>query len=145
MADKKLPVYGDGLNVRDWLYVEDHCAAINLILEKGKVGEVYNIGGHNERANIDVVKTILKQLGKSEDLIEYVGDRKGHDRRYAIDPTKIHNELGWLPETKFEDGIKTTVQWYLDNCSWWENIISGDYQNYYQKMYSKKSILELRD
>ena len=123
LADKKLPVYGDGLNVRDWLYVEDHCAAINLILEKGRVGEVYNIGGHNERANIDVVKTILQQLGKGEDLIEYVGDRKGHDRRYAIDPTKIHNELGWLPETKFEDGIKATVQWYLDNRQWWEGII----------------------
>ena len=138
LADKKLPVYGDGLNVRDWLYVEDHCAAINLILEKGKVGEVYNIGGHNERANIDVVKTILKQLGKGEDLIEYVGDRKGHDRRYAIDPTKIHNELGWLPETKFEDGIKATVQWYLDNHSWWENIISGEYQDYYVRMYSTK-------
>jgi len=138
LADKKLPVYGDGLNVRDWLYVEDHCAAINLILEKGKVGEVYNIGGHNERANIDVVKTILKQLGKSEDLIEYVGDRKGHDRRYAIDPTKIHNELGWLAETKFEDGIKATVQWYLDNRQWWENIISGDYQEYYPKIYVDK-------
>ncbi len=142
LADKKLPVYGDGLNVRDWLYVEDHCAAINLILEKGKVGEVYNIGGHNERANIDVVKTILKQLGKGEDLIEYVGDRKGHDRRYAIDPTKIHNELGWLPETKFEDGIKATVQWYLDNRSWWENIISGEYQDYYERMYKKRSALE---
>ena len=142
LADKKLPVYGDGLNVRDWLYVEDHCAAINLILEKGKVGEVYNIGGHNERANIDVVKTILKQLGKGEDLIEYVGDRKGHDRRYAIDPTKIHNELGWLPETKFEDGIKATVQWYLDNRQWWENIISGEYQDYYERMYTKNSALE---
>ena len=142
LADKKLPVYGDGLNVRDWLYVEDHCAAINLILEKGKVGEVYNIGGHNERANIDVVKTILKQLGKGEDLIEYVGDRKGHDRRYAIDPTKIHNELGWLPETKFEDGIKATVQWYLDNRQWWENIISGEYQDYYERMYAKTSALE---
>ena len=137
-SDKKLPVYGDGLNVRDWLYVEDHCAAINLILEKGKVGEVYNIGGHNERANIDVVKTILKQFSKSEDLIEYVGDRKGHDRRYAIDPTKIHNELGWVPKTKFEDGIKATVQWYLDNRKWWENIISGEYQDYYERMYSKK-------
>ena len=142
LADKKLPVYGDGLNVRDWLYVEDHCAAINLILEKGKVGEVYNIGGHNERANIDVVKTILKQLGKGEDLIEYVGDRKGHDRRYAIDPTKIHNELGWLPETKFEDGIKATVQWYLDNRQWWENIISGEYQDYYERMYAKTSALK---
>ena len=137
LSGKKLPVYGDGLNVRDWLYVEDHCAAINLILEKGKVGEVYNIGGHNERANIDVVKTILKQLGKGEELIEYVGDRKGHDRRYAIDPTKIHNELGWLPETKFEDGIKATVQWYLDNRQWWENIISGEYQDYYERMYAK--------
>ena len=136
LADKKLPVYGDGLNVRDWLYVEDHCAAINLILEKGKLGEVYNIGGHNERSNIDVVKTILMQLGKSEDLIEYVGDRKGHDRRYAVDPAKIHNELGWLPEMKFEDGIKATVQWYLDNRQWWENIISGDYQDYYGRMYS---------
>ena len=132
LADKKLPVYGDGLNVRDWLFVEDHCAAINLILEKGKVGEVYNIGGHNERANIDVVKTILKQLGKSEDLIEYVGDRKGHDRRYAIDPTKIHEELGWEPATKFDEGIKRTIQWYLDNKTWWENIVSGEYKEYEQ-------------
>jgi len=138
LADKKLPVYGDGLNVRDWLYVEDHCAAIDLIIRKGKVGEVYNIGGHNERANIDVVKTILKQLGKDEGLIEYVGDRKGHDRRYAIDPTKIHEELGWLPATKFEDGIKATVQWYLHNRQWWENIISGDYQDYYERMYTKR-------
>ncbi len=140
LTDKKLPVYGDGLNVRDWLFVEDHCAAINLILEKGKVGEVYNIGGHNERANIDVVKTILKQLGKGEDLIEYVGDRKGHDRRYAIDPTKIHDELGWLPETKFEDGIKATVQWYLDNRQWWENIISGEYKDYYKRMYCNENV-----
>ena len=140
LADKKLPVYGDGLNVRDWLYVEDHCAAINLILEKGRVGEVYNIGGHNERANIDVVKTILKQLGKGEELIEYVGDRKGHDRRYAIDPTKIHDELGWLPETKFEDGIKATVQWYLDNRQWWENIISGEYKDYYKRMYCNENV-----
>ena len=142
LADKPLPVYGEGLNVRDWLYVEDHCAAINLILEKGKVGEVYNIGGHNERANIDVVKTILQQLGKGEELIEYVGDRKGHDRRYAIDPTKIHEELGWLPATKFEDGIKATIQWYLDNRQWWENIISGEYQDYYDRMYTQKSSLE---
>ncbi|SFH67298.1 dTDP-glucose 4,6-dehydratase [Selenomonas ruminantium] len=142
LADKKLPVYGDGLNVRDWLYVEDHCAAIDLIVRKGKVGEVYNIGGHNERANIDVVKTILQELGKSEDLIEHVTDRKGHDRRYAIDPTKIHEELGWLPVTKFEDGIKKTVQWYLEHREWWEHIISGDYQNYYQDMYGKKEVLE---
>ena len=111
-------------------------------MQKGKVGEVYNIGGHNERANIDVVKTILQELGKNEDLIEYVTDRKGHDRRYAIDPTKIHNELGWEPATKFEDGIKETVQWYLDNRDWWMGIISGDYQTYYDRMYSNREILE---
>ena len=142
LSDKKLPVYGDGKNVRDWLYVEDHCRAIDLILQKGRVGEVYNIGGHNERANIDVVKTILKELGKSEDLIEYVTDRKGHDRRYAIDPTKIHTELGWEPETKFEDGIKKTVKWYLEHRDWWMGIISGDYQTYYERMYDKRAILE---
>ena len=142
LSDKKLPVYGDGKNVRDWLYVEDHCRAIDLILQKGRVGEVYNIGGHNERANIDVVKTILKELGKPEDLIEYVTDRKGHDRRYAIDPTKIHTELGWEPETKFEDGVKKTVKWYLEHKAWWQHIIDGDYQHYYEEMYSKKQILE---
>ncbi len=142
LAGKKLPVYGDGLNVRDWLYVEDHCAAINLILEKGRVGEVYNIGGHNEKANIDVVKIILQQLGKGEDMIEFVTDRKGHDRRYAIDPTKIHEELGWLPATKFEDGIRQTIQWYLDNRPWWEEILSGEYQDYYERMYEKNSDLE---
>lgn len=142
LSDKKLPVYGDGKNVRDWLYVEDHCRAIDLILQKGRVGEVYNIGGHNERANIDVVKTILKELGKPEDLIEHVTDRKGHDRRYAIDPTKIHTELGWEPETKFEDGIKKTVKWYLDHRDWWMGIISGDYQTYYERMYDKRAILE---
>lgn len=142
LADKKLPVYGDGKNVRDWLYVEDHCRAIDLILQKGRVGEVYNIGGHNERANIDVVKTILKELGKPEDLIEHVTDRKGHDRRYAIDPTKIHTELGWEPETKFEDGIKKTVKWYLEHRDWWMGIISGDYQTYYERMYDKRAILE---
>lgn len=139
---RPLPVYGRGENVRDWLYVEDHCHAIDLILQKGRVGEVYNIGGHNERANIDVVKTILKELGKSEDLIEYVTDRKGHDRRYAIDPTKIHTELGWEPETKFEDGIKKTVKWYLEHRDWWMGIISGDYQTYYERMYDKRAILE---
>ena len=128
LADKKLPVYGDGLNVRDWLYVEDHCAAIDLIVRKGKVGEVYNIGGHNERTNIDVVRTILRELGKGEELIEHVTDRKGHDRRYAIDPTKIHDELGWLPATKFEDGIKQTVKWYLEHRDWWEHIINGNYK-----------------
>lgn len=109
LNDKKLPVYGKGENVRDWLYVEDHCSAIDLIIRKGKIGEVYNIGGHNERTNLEVVKTIIKELGKSEDLIEFVTDRPGHDRRYAIDPTKIHNELGWLPATKFDDGIKKTI------------------------------------
>ena len=138
LNDKKLPVYGEGINVRDWLYVEDHCGAIDLIIHKGRVGEVYNIGGHNEMRNIDIVKTIIKELGKSEDLITYVTDRAGHDMRYAIDPTKIKNELGWLPETKFEDGIKKTIKWYLDNTSWWENIINGEYQNYYKKMYDNR-------
>ena len=138
---KKLPVYGKGENVRDWLYVEDHCSAIDLIIRKGKVGEVYNIGGHNERRNIDVVKTILSELGKSEELIEYVADRKGHDRRYAIDPTKIHDALGWEPSTKFDDGIKATVQWYLEHKDWWQNIVSGKYQDYYEKMYAKRAVL----
>lgn len=138
LADKPLPVYGEGLNVRDWLYVEDHCKAIDLILHKGKDGEVYNIGGHNEKANIEVVKIILGELGKPESLITYVTDRKGHDQRYAIDPTKINKELGWLPETKFEDGIKKTIKWYLDNEDWWKNIISGEYQNYYEKMYGNR-------
>ncbi len=138
LNDKPLPVYGEGLNVRDWLYVEDHCKAIDLIVHNGRIGEVYNVGGHNEMKNIDIVKLIIKELGKSEDLITYVTDRKGHDLRYAIDPTKIHNELGWLPETKFADGIKKTVKWYLDNKIWWEEIISGEYQNYYDKMYSNR-------
>jgi dTDP-glucose 4,6-dehydratase len=138
LHDESLPVYGDGLNVRDWLYVEDHCKAIDLIIHNGKVGEVYNVGGHNEMANIDIVKLILKELGKSEDLITYVTDRAGHDRRYAIDPTKIHNDLGWLPETKFADGIVKTIKWYLENESWWQPIVSGEYQNYYQKMYGDK-------
>lgn len=138
LADKPLPVYGEGLNVRDWLYVEDHCKAIDLIIHNGRVGEVYNVGGHNEKKNIDIVKIICKELGKPESLITHVTDRKGHDMRYAIDPTKIHNELGWLPETKFEDGIKKTIQWYLDNREWWETIISGEYQNYYEKMYGNR-------
>lgn len=138
LNDKKLPVYGKGENVRDWLYVEDHCSAIDLIIRKGKVGEIYNIGGHNEKTNLDVVKTIIKELGKSEDLIEFVTDRPGHDRRYAIDPTKIHNELGWLPATKFNDGIKKTINWYLTHKAWWEKIISGEYQNYYEKMYKNR-------
>lgn len=138
LNDKPLPVYGKGENVRDWLYVEDHCIAIDMILRRGTVGEVYNIGGHNERTNLEVVKTIIHALGKGEDLITYVTDRPGHDRRYAIDPTKIHDELGWEPTTKFDDGIKLTIKWYLDNRSWWENIISGEYQNYYEKMYKDR-------
>lgn len=138
LNNKKLPVYGKGENVRDWLYVEDHCSAIDLIIRKGKIGEVYNIGGHNERTNLEVVKTIIKELGKSEDLIEFVTDRPGHDRRYAIDPTKIHDELGWLPATKFDDGIKKTIDWYLTHKSWWEKIISGEYKDYYDKMYKNR-------
>ncbi len=138
LADKPLPVYGEGLNIRDWLYVEDHCKAIDMIIHGGRVGEVYNIGGHNEKTNIYIVKTILKILNKPESLITYVTDRKGHDLRYAIDPTKIHNELGWLPETKFDDGIQKTVKWYLDNKQWWERIINGEYKNYYEKMYGNR-------
>jgi len=138
LNDKPLPVYGKGENVRDWLFVEDHCEAIDLIIHKGKVGEVYNIGGHNEMKNIDIVKLICKELGKPESLITYVTDRKGHDLRYAIDPSKIHGELGWLPKTKFADGVKKTIRWYLDNRKWWEDIISGEYQQYYEKMYGKR-------
>ena len=125
LNDKPLPVYGEGLNVRDWLYVEDHCKAIDLIIHKGRVGEVYNIGGHNEMRNIDIVKLICKALDKPESLITYVTDRKGHD-------------MGWLPETMFKDGIVKTIQWYLDNREWWETIISGEYQNYYEKMYANR-------
>ncbi len=139
LNDKPLPVYGEGLNVRDWLYVEDHCKAIDLILHKGRVGEVYNIGGHNEMRNIDIVKLICKELNKPESLIVHVADRKGHDMRYAIDPTKIHTELGWLPETKFADGIKKTIKWYLENREWWETIISGEYKEYYKKFYGAKA------
>ena len=138
LTDEPLPVFGQGLNVRDWLYVDDHCRAIDLILHKGCVGEIYNIGGHNEMRNIDIVRLICHELGKPESLITFVEDRKGHDLRYAIDPSKIHRELGWLPETKFEDGIKKTIQWYLDNREWWETIISGEYQNYYEKMYGNR-------
>ena len=138
LADESLPVYGKGENVRDWLYVEDHCSAIDLIIHHGRVGEVYNIGGHNERTNLQVVKTILKALGKPESLITYVTDRPGHDMRYAIDPTKITTELGWKPQTMFDDGIQKTIDWYLNNRAWWENIISGDYQHYYEKMYQNR-------
>jgi len=138
LNDKPLPVYGKGENVRDWLYVEDHCRAIDLILQGGRIGEVYNIGGHNEMRNIDIVKLILKELDKPESLITYVTDRAGHDLRYAIDPTKIHSELGWLPETKFAEGLKKTVKWYLENREWWERIVSGEYVKYYEKMYGNR-------
>ncbi len=138
LNDKPLPVYGKGENVRDWLYVEDHCKAIDLIIHNGRVGEVYNIGGHNEMKNIDIVKIICKALDKPESLITYVTDRKGHDMRYAIDPTKIRNELGWFPETKFADGIQKTIKWYLENREWWENIINGEYQQYYAKIYENR-------
>jgi dTDP-glucose 4,6-dehydratase len=138
LADQQLPVYGNGENVRDWLYVEDHCSAIDLIMRSGRVGEVYNIGGHNERTNMEVVKTILRELGKPESLISHVTDRLGHDRRYAIDPNKIVSELGWNPQTNFDLGIHKTIQWYLDNRKWWEDILSGDYQNYYDRMYTNR-------
>ena len=136
--DKSLPVYGQGLNVRDWLHVYDHCAGIDLVMRNGRNGEVYNIGGHNERHNIDVVKTILKELDKPETLITYVTDRKGHDLRYAIDPTKIETELGWKPKYTFETGIRETIKWYMDNQEWMDDVTSGDYMKYYEEMYSKK-------
>ena len=135
LADQSLPVYGKGENVRDWLHVYDHCTAIDLIIHKGRVGEVYNIGGHNERTNLDVVKTILKQIGKPESLIKFVTDRKGHDLRYAIDPTKMETELGWKPVYNFDTGIKQTIQWYLDNQEWVEHIISGEYLRFINKNY----------
>ncbi len=138
LADESLPVYGTGENVRDWLYVEDHCSAIDLVIRKGREGEIYNVGGHNERTNLEVVKTILRELGKPESLITYVKDRPGHDQRYAIDPSKIHGELGWLPATTFDEGIKKTIHWYLDNEKWWKDILAGDYQNYYEKMYGNR-------
>lgn len=134
LADQLLPVYGKGINVRDWLYVEDHCKAIDQIMHYGKEGEIYNIGGHNERPNIEIVRTICKELGKPETLIHYVRDRKGHDMRYAIDSTKIQNELGWKPQINFEDGIKKTIQWYLINHDWWEAIVSGEYQRRYNEV-----------
>ena len=133
-----LPVYGRGLNVRDWLYVGDHCRAIDLVVNHGRIGEVYNIGGHNEMRNIDIVRLICRKLGKPESLITYVADRQGHDLRYAIDPTKIHAELGWLPETKFADGIGQTIDWYLAHRDWWEEIVSGEYRTYYARMYGAR-------
>ena len=138
LNDKPLPVYGTGENVRDWLYVEDHCRAIDLILRNGREGEVYNVGGHNEMRNVDIVKLICDALDKPYSLITYVTDRKGHDLRYAIDPTKIHNELGWLPETRFADGIQKTIRWYLTHREWWETIISGEYRTYYERMYGNR-------
>ena len=135
--DKSLPVYGDGLNVRDWLHVYDHCSGIDLVMRKGAIGEVYNIGGHNERHNIEIVKTILKTLDKPESLITYVSDRKGHDLRYAIDPTKIETKLGWKPKYNFESGIKETIEWYMNNQEWMDDVTSGDYLKYYEQMYSK--------
>jgi dTDP-glucose 4,6-dehydratase len=138
LADESLPVYGTGENIRDWLYVEDHCSAIDLVMRKGRESEVYNIGGHNERTNLQVVKSILHTLGKPESLIRFVKDRPGHDQRYAIDPTKIHTELGWEAQTDFETGIRKTVQWYLDHQAWWKQILAGDYQDYYAQMYGNR-------
>lgn len=138
LEGKELPIYGDGQNIRDWLHVKDHCTAIDLVIHKGRPGEVYNIGGHNERTNNEIVHLIVEKLGVSKDLIKYVADRPGHDRRYAIDPTKIMTELGWKPQYTFETGIVETIQWYIDNQEWWKNIKSGEYMNYYQKQYGDK-------
>jgi dTDP-glucose 4,6-dehydratase len=138
LNDKNLPVYGDGMNVRDWIYVIDHNKAVRLVLEQGKPGEVYNIGASNEMPNIDIIKLILKRLGKPTGLIQYVKDRPGHDRRYAIDSSKIQNELGWKPEFRFDEAIVKTIDWYLNNENWWKRIISGDYQNYYEQQYGKR-------
>ena len=138
LEGKELPIYGDGQNIRDWLHVKDHCAAIDLVIHKGRPGEVYNIGGHNERTNNEIVHLIVEKLGVSKDLIKYVADRPGHDRRYAIDPTKIMTELGWKPQYTFEKGIVETIQWYIDNQEWWKNIKSGEYMNYYQKQYGDR-------
>ena len=138
LEGKLLPVYGNGLNVRDWLYVEDHCAAIDLIVERGRSGEIYNIGGHNEIRNIDIVKMICKYLKKSEGLITFVEDRKGHDLRYGIDSSKIETELGWKAETRFQDGLEQTISWYLEHRTWWKTIVCGEYQNYYEQMYTNR-------
>lgn len=138
LNNKPLPVYGDGMNVRDWLYVGDHCSALDVVLHKGKSGEVYNIGGNNEKKNIEIVKLILENLNKPESLIQFVKDRPGHDRRYAIDATKIAEQLGWKPAHTFENGIVETIQWYLDNKPWWQRIISGEYQRYYEQQYAER-------
>ncbi|WP_045518240.1 dTDP-glucose 4,6-dehydratase [Neobacillus niacini] len=142
LNDKELPIYGDGLNIRDWLHVEDHCQAIDLVLHKGRNGEVYNVGGNNERTNIEIVKTILKHLNKPESLMKFVTDRPGHDRRYAIDATKLRTELGWSPKYNFDTGIEQTINWYLDNREWWENIISGEYQDYVKSQYGDRLEVE---
>lgn len=138
LNEKELPVYGDGMQIRDWLHVKDHCSAIDTVLHTGRIGEVYNIGGNNEKANIEIVKLIISHLGKTESLIKYVKDRLGHDRRYAIDNTKISTELSWEPAYTFENGIKETIEWYIGNKDWWEKIISGEYKKYYAKMYGDK-------
>lgn len=135
LENKPLPVYGDGMNVRDWIHVLDHCRAVDLVLHRGRVGEVYNIGGNSERRNIEIVELIVKELGRDESLIRFVEDRPGHDRRYAIDASKIRNELGWKPLYSFEEGIRETIRWYIDNRDWWENIKSGEYLRYYERMY----------
>lgn len=142
LHDKELPIYGDGLNIRDWLHVEDHCQAIDLVLHKGRNGEVYNVGGNNERTNIEIVKTILKHLNKPESLMKFVTDRPGHDRRYAIDATKLRTELGWSPKYNFDTGIEQTINWYLNNREWWENIISGEYQDYVKSQYGDRLEVE---
>ena len=142
LNDKPLPVYGDGMNVRDWLHVLDHCSAIDTVLHQGRIGEVYNIGGNNEKPNIEIVKLILQNLGKPESLITYVQDRLGHDRRYAIDSSKIQHEFGWKPTYTFERGIAETIKWYVDNRQWWKRIISGEYQKYYQKLYGGREIVK---
>jgi dTDP-glucose 4,6-dehydratase len=136
--DRPLPVYGDGKNVRDWIHVKDHCEAIDLIIHEGKEGEIYNIGGENERSNIEVVKMILKELSKPESLIKFVKDRPGHDRRYALDITKMKEEFGWSPKISFEEGLRSTIKWYLENRNWWEEIINGEYMKYYEKMYGER-------
>ena len=138
LNDKSLPVYGDGMQIRDWLHVKDHCSGIETVINKGALGEVYNIGGNNEKANIEIVNIILETIGKSQDLISYVQDRLGHDRRYAIDNSKITTELGWEPSYTFEEGIKETIEWYLANKEWWKNIVSGQYMQYYEKIYSNR-------
>lgn len=138
LSDQALPIYGDGLNIRDWLYVEDHCSAIDLVIHEGRLGEVYNIGGNNERTNLHIVRTILQELNKPESLMTYVEDRLGHDRRYGIDPTKLTQELGWKPKHNFETGIKETIQWYLNNKDWWTRIQSGEYQQYQITQYGER-------